>query len=440
VDSQLIINTIWSLPKLVLCDLCIYGGKLELFCMPTKISSSLKYVFISECKVKCYEINQLVEYTPCLKRLSIKIEFNNYVNYILFPLPTIIDLDIRILNRCDDSKIISLLKNMPNLIRLKISFNFKLIDGYQWEQIIRNYLPKLKVFDLYMTEIVSIEHQKRVDQLMDSFRSSFWIDEHRWFVRCVTKNNIISFHTPSKLYNYNADLIFESWKFTDPHHTVQELYNDVTRVNNEVFFDQPIPSHIRLPNIRCLRIKLPIHDQFWSIVPNLGRLCSLAVLSYADAFQSQLQNLLDRSPHLIELSIYQDASLPLQMSLFKYRNASIRKLSLRNCNHYLNENECIALTQSPLGIQCEMLSILINNRESIIYFIKNMLNLRVLNVVCEDDRYSKFSPIIQDGDGCTQENIPDNDEFVQWLKERLSPTCLIKRDSEELINNIVIWI
>ncbi|CAF4116372.1 unnamed protein product [Rotaria sordida] len=105
--------------------------------------------------------------------------------------------------------------------------------------------PKqINLFDSYL-----LSFKERVDELINSFRSSFWIDEHQ----CIV---------------------------------------------NETFFIQPIPSYIRLPNIEYLWIKLPINEQFWSIVPSLNRLYLLTVVSYIDAFQSQLKALLNRAPRL----------------------------------------------------------------------------------------------------------------------------------------------
>ncbi|CAF3796202.1 unnamed protein product [Rotaria sp. Silwood1] len=72
----------------------------------------------------------------------------------------------------------------------------------------------------------------------------------------------------------------------------------MTSIINETFFDQPIPSYIHLHNIEYLWKKLPINDQFWSMVPSLNHLHSLTVVSYIDAFQSQLKALLNRAPRL----------------------------------------------------------------------------------------------------------------------------------------------
>jgi hypothetical protein len=174
-------------------------------------------------------------------------------------------------------------------------------------------------------------------------------------------------------------------------------------------------------------MKLPIDDQFWSIVPNLNQLKTFSISSYADNLQSQLQVLLDRGPHLQILRINRDASLSLQMSLFKHIHASVRALDLRDCNHYFNEEEYIALTNSSLGVRCQVLSIRVNNSESIINLVKTMFNLRALVIKCADDEYCKQSVLTE-----------HNDELVQWLKDYLSSTYLIVRDPEA-DSGILIW-
>jgi len=47
----------------------------------------------------------------------------------------------------------------------------------------------------------------------------------------------------------------------------------------------------------------------------------------------------------------------------------------------------IALTRSSLGKQCEVLSIGIRHRRNIIFLLDTMINLRAMNVRCQDDQY-----------------------------------------------------
>jgi hypothetical protein len=330
---------------------------------------------------------------------------------------------------------------MPNLRHLYIKIKYsELIDGHQWEQIIRNYLPKLKTFRLKMSKTLFLEQniQERVDRLVDSFRSSFWIDEHQWFVRCFIKNRIVYFFTLSDRIIF-CESICHSWKSTYPHDNQQEFYNNITEIFDETFFDRPISSDIRLPNINYLQIKFPINNRFWSIVPSLNQLKTLSIFSYADTFQSQLQTLLNQAPHLHILRIRQDPSLPLQMSLFKYRNASVRKLHLYDYDHCFNEEECFIFSRSPLGAQCEVLSIQLNNPKTIIYLVNNMINLRALFIDWKDDKNFVYLKSTKNNDERRTKTTQTLDQLVQWLKVRLPSTCLILNDPY-YVHNISIWI
>ncbi|CAF4225264.1 unnamed protein product [Rotaria sp. Silwood2] len=442
VDFQLLVNNIWSLSKLVHCNFSIDIKGEKFFHTPTKKSISLKRLSIYGSALKLKEIYRLFEYTDRLKSLSINVEFDDNNNDILSPFPTLIELYIICYHRTVTSKMISLLQNTPNLRRLNVSLWSNFIDGHQWEQIIRNYLPELKIFRLEMGETIPFDQniEERVDELINSFRSSFWIDEHQWFIRCIIQTRTIHLYTLSKVFsNYNS-VILDSFRSTEPHDNQQKYYNKMTSIVNETFFDQPIPSYILLPNIEYLWIKLRINNQFWSIVPSLNRLNSLTLVSYIDTFQSQLKALLDRAPCLRRLCVIQDASLHSQMLLFRYTNPSIRQLDLRDYNHYFNKEECIRLSHSSLGSQCEVLSIMINNRESIIYFVKKMINLRSLNVRCEDEKYHKRLAIVKKGNNkYSDERVQNKDDLIQWLKHHLPSTCLIVRNPD-LVNYILIWI
>ena len=121
----------------------------------------------------------------------------------------------------------------------------------------------------------------------------------------------------------------------------------MTSIDDNIVFDQSFLFDIFLQNMDSVSITFPINDQFWSIVPSLKTLRSLRILSHTDTYQSQLQALLDRAPDLYRLDIRQEISLPLQISLFKYTNASVRQLCLQKYNYRFNEEECDTLTHSP---------------------------------------------------------------------------------------------
>jgi hypothetical protein len=61
-DLQLIIDQIWSLPKLIYCHFDLYINEEPTFCLPTIISSSLKYLYLPKSKLQWNQINQLFLY------------------------------------------------------------------------------------------------------------------------------------------------------------------------------------------------------------------------------------------------------------------------------------------------------------------------------------------------------------------------------------------
>jgi hypothetical protein len=74
---------------------------------------------------------------------------------------------------------------------------------------------------------------------------------------------------------------------------------------------------------------------------------------------------------------------------------------------------------------------MIKHRESIIYFIENIINLRVLIIRCEDDKNSEQLILTTNDDEKLQnENIRNKDEFIQWLRNHLPSTYSIIRDPD----------
>jgi hypothetical protein len=89
---------------------------------------------------------------------------------------------------------------MPNLCRLKVDYDGN-INGHEWESFISNNLPKLKKFhfkmEYYFEEDEIIEEQ--IDQVLNAFRTSFWLVHHGWFVRCdwkPTETSVIFYTLP----------------------------------------------------------------------------------------------------------------------------------------------------------------------------------------------------------------------------------------------------
>ncbi|CAF1471090.1 unnamed protein product [Adineta steineri] len=327
-----------------------------------------------------------------------------------------------VLHTFDLSKMVLFLKNLSNLRHLNITFSNNMINGYQWEQIIHNYLFKLKIFELDMHDDIPTNQniEDYMNQLLDSFQSSFWINEHQWFIHCYIVDRTIRLFTSSKFPSYYSDQkLPRIWKSTNPKDDQQNLYRGKTMIN-ENFFEQPMPSDICLSRIDYITIKFPLHDQFWSVISSFNRLSSINVLSYSDAYQSELQSLFDRAPKLHTLRINQDYSLPLQTSLFKCIKPSIHSLNFFKMNHCLNEEECLLFCDSPLGMQCETCSFNVENLLCIIILVKNMINLQALHIYCQE---------------ISEENRV---EVIEWLKDSLPSTCFVTKDPDSAIG-VRIW-
>jgi hypothetical protein len=94
VDYQLIVNKVWSLPKLTHCYFNIDINKNRNFFVSTIISRSLEYVTIFPRALQWSQITELLEYTPRLKHLSTFIYGPINDDYIAHPHPVLVRLNI----------------------------------------------------------------------------------------------------------------------------------------------------------------------------------------------------------------------------------------------------------------------------------------------------------------------------------------------------------
>ena len=419
IDFQMMIDQIWSLPRLVHCTLGI-GIKGHSFRPPTRISSSLQSVSIDKFQIKLNQLNSLIEHTPQLTSLSISILSFLDNDHNLSPLPTLTELSIHSLVTCNASNMAILLQNTPNLVRLNVNLLTELVDGNQWEEIIQTHLPNLTNFRLQMKFVTqpAVNITERATTLISSFETPFWLVQHQWFVHCLTQQRTIYLHTIPKSYDGDLPVGFRS---TSHEHDELEFYSQMKKLT-PTFFNQPINPYIRMRKIEHLSINLslPVHDRFREIVPDLTRLKSLTIHFHNNTFQNQVQEIFNRANHLYKLTIDQHPSAHFPTAIFRYRNASIRQLDLSNIPHLFNEDHCVEFAQSPLGLQCEVLFINVTDCQSILALAQRMPKLRVLNVRCK-----------------TESSVPGDP--LRWLRDRLPARCIVIRPPK-LTCNILLWI
>ncbi|CAF1421777.1 unnamed protein product [Rotaria sp. Silwood1] len=432
--AQICVNNIWNLKNLKYCYLDISFFNDYYIPLPTIISVSLENLSIANDSFNINDLICLFQHTPNIKNVNLRIQDTSNNEQFSFIFPSLSKLKLYFKGSFDTLK--HLLQIMPNISELIIETNGIYIDGYQWEQIIINNLYNLKVFRLLMSYKIELEKNinEEIDQLVESFQTQFWLHEHQWFVRCDsdTEYGFVYLYTLpygfEKFYNLTSNMSTSTC-------TIDKKYNTSNYVNTLILdyyllrFASQFP--IQFSNIYHLELSFPFDDVLWSIIPRFDRLISIELISIIHPDESdrpinQLRLLLNRAIHLY--SITMDYLIISQLSLVQITNKSIRRLDLIANDGHFYGLECISLIQSLLGIQCEVLLINIENRSIVLDLIEKMPNLRALTFQCQDDRW-----------GDSNESLLIEDEFIQWLKDRLPLNCLIVRDESEL-SAIRLWI
>jgi len=310
-----LINTIWSLSNLTHCYLDIISNDICHLIPPTVISCSLKHLSIGGFRCDLDNLLLLYEHTPYVEYLSVNIwdPYGDYPQLSLLHSLTTLKL------KCETpSRIVqSLLRKIPNVINLTIEIKFNNIDGHVWQDIISKYLPKLKEFNLKMNFVLDDNDniEQEIDRIIDSYRTPFWIDQHKWFVRCFyykeDELNIIHLHTlPYRFKHFSFDMNDNlEFKSTCPKDRQYLMYNyvDNLKYNYNTFEDRNL-DEIQFSNVQYLTLTLPYNDQFRLIVPQFDNLISLEIQMNTRTHDEndliQLQSLLDQAPRLYYLKFY----------------------------------------------------------------------------------------------------------------------------------------
>lgn len=440
-------NKIWMLPKLTYCWLDINVENRSYFPLPSIRSTSLKHLSISN--ISCYfnELIRMFQLTPNLQRLSI-----DFIDYATEYDLSMSRLSITRLKLSFDSSwniLQYLLQNMPDLYHLTLETCNIYVSGHQWEELVENYLPKLKIFQFKMrfSSLNANSKEIQTSEILDSFRTKFWVDEHQWLVRC---------HWYSSDEQYQLDFVdlftlpyafkeFLSYtgctlaKSTCPNDNEYWSYDRVnTLCYGSSHFTNSIISRVRFSNIQSLTLSLPFNAQFFCVISKLNQLKSLSVSinnhKKVDNIMCQLQMVLNSAPYLNSLSVGAWSSSGLQVSMLKNATKSIRKLNLQGYAYgknwfYFDDEQCHQLSASSIGFQCETLLIRVKNRRNILDIVNGMHNLRALNVRCEDDLRTYQTNILPSTE----------DEYLEWLRLQLPSSIIITRETHN-IHTIRLWI
>ncbi|CAF2718728.1 unnamed protein product [Rotaria sp. Silwood2] len=436
-DIQFLINNIWSLAKLNYFYLNYNSSSKIWLNKISIISLSIQKISIEYITCTLRDLSHLFKHTPFLQYLNTTIHFNFEDEQM--PIITSSITSLKLTFESSVPVMINLFQMMPNLYSLTLKTMDIYLNGNKWKKILMKYLTKLKKFRLRM--YFEFSHHKNVDEqlnkLIDTYKNSFWIEKHQWFIQC----DCIPFGTYHHGILYTLPYTFDTFvcyditksKYTCPNEKIYWSYNRVKcfqymkyKMNAN---DNSNLLPIQFPNIQHLKIGIPFDDNFWSYIPSLHRLTTLEVILGENYTHYQLQNLFNISPCLYSLRFF--FSIDLNISLEQVISHSIRRLNfITKCSSnitHLNTIECNALAHSQLGHQCEVLLIIVENRANILNIIKTMNNLRSLIFQCKDDKWNN------------KDISSINDELVEWLRMCLPSTYSITRDKNEVLN-IRIWI
>ena len=429
-----LMNTIWNLPSLIYCYLSFILKIESHVPLPTNISSTIEHLTIIGAWIYPNQLGNLSECTPRLRFLAFDYAaaYGRNDEGLQTIIPSLKELNLSYVG-VESNILENILQNLPNLTRLKIESCYLEMDGYQWENLIRNSLPKLEEFQLKIK--LSIHGEKKKKDFFKSFQTSFWIEEHRWFIQYYFNfhqtSDLITLHTLP--YNFTKlDLAFP----LQIHSTYSQNQFDYSYENVQYLFyrstadEQTNLLSFKLPNVTHLSVTLPINNQFLGFLNQFQKLFSLEIskpktMSNEDA-QTQLQTILDQTSFIYSLKFQSWPSLNQPFIPFNLQSSSIRRFNLRGYDYSFTEEDLILRNQSMFQIYCEILIIKVKNRFNVLYLINSLPNLRSLIVRTDDDNGRGYGS-------------STDDPFIQWFKDNLPSTCSIQRDLR-YIQYIRIWI
>ena len=435
-----LLNTIWNLPKLIYCNLngIIHTNEISLSKISTT-SSCIEHLLIENIPCNLTSLSHLFDYTPSLQRLATTLYSYLPNDHLTSLMPRIEKFNLFFGGSLESMK--NLLQNLPYLSHLTINTSQIYLDGHIWQELILHYLPTIKIFQLKMDldfQQSNDDIEDIIDELLQTFQSSFWIEEHQWYVRCHWN--------PSDPYKsttlYTLPYAFDTYDFSNKSCTKSTCFDqqqywsyDRVQIVGHSNIDDNL-SHsfsllrARFPHIHHLYINLPFDDMFWLRFSSFDHLKSLTVSLYKSSAYCQLQTLLNQSPCLYSLKI--ESFVGLSIRLFQLTSPSIRRLDLIDIlvdqSIYFNRKDCLTLIDSSWGSQCEILLIRIQHRTMIIELIERMSHLRLIIFECEDEKESFGTS-----------SSSSRNELIQWLKHYLPSTYSISTDPRRQFR-IRIWI
>ena len=433
-DIRCLLNQIWRLPKLThwTFDRSFPSG-LELREL-SSLSSSIRCISMKHVPIHLLDLVHLFQFTPHLRNLATSISPNpdDEQDELRDSIPSMVSLKCTFSG--SSASMHSFLKKLPRLSHLNLHTTAICLNGYQWETFLADAVPQLKVFHLRMDFRLSslASSEEEVERTLNSYRTEFWLEQHRWFVQCHWDSSLqASLYTlpySLKKFVYSSQYHSKSTYSEDRNSSSPDHRSSFNQKTSSATFAKR--TYSPFDHLEDLELSLPLDEQFGCVFDNLDRLRSLYVkLPRSHCDYSQLQMIFDRAPHLYSLALGMDGWVTISSEIFQLKSPSIREIRFLNktrltCQN-LNSTEYEAFVSSDLCLQCHTVLLGVEYRRDIVRLVQEVPHLQSLIVQSGDDELNPLFP-------------SDTDELVQWLESDLPSTCSFVRDTRS--SSVRLWI
>jgi hypothetical protein len=147
-DLLVLLNTVWSLPRLTHFHFDLNSREEGFIFVPTQIPLSLQYLSISGLSYGSKELAGLLEKTRRLRFLAVNFKAKAELPDVTFPLSSFTTLKIFYQGSCDGMIII--FERMSHLHHFTVDASGLDLSGGDWESIIVGHLPKMKVLQFVL--------------------------------------------------------------------------------------------------------------------------------------------------------------------------------------------------------------------------------------------------------------------------------------------------
>lgn len=213
------------------------------------------------------------------------------------------------------SEIKQILLKMPNLkhLELKLYANDDIVDGYQWQTLTTSLITFYFKFNLLFIKNYDI---------LDSFRTRFWLEEKRWFVAC-RDGSLFSIPHFAPISVYSSEL--SSFYSTAPDNSL--IFSHVNMFSLDT---KNILCNHRFNHVKTLVLQIPISFSTIKETIDLSQVEHLILPSLNTI--STFISLRCKLPQLYKLTIKNTVTDDVIPEIKCYRFAQILKLQISIIN------------------------------------------------------------------------------------------------------------